>query len=169
MTQPLSGDPLATALRELNADGRASTHYDGCWQNHKGCAALYAADRLDDLRATIEQLTTECDERLEQDFARDQGRDLMADAIDAYMAEGGEFRAYDLADRLTRKLNQGGWWFVHGGDVERMISQEHPFNARMAEQNRDLTAEIEKQQRTRLAAERSRDKALGVVERYEDD
>lgn len=66
--------------------------------------------------------------------SRDQGRDLMADIIDAYMSEGGEFRSYDLADRIQRRLNGSGWWFVHGGDVERMISQEHPFNARMADQ-----------------------------------
>ncbi len=63
---------------------------------------------------------------------RDQGRDRMADVIDEYMSEGGEFRSYDLADRLLRKLNGSGWWFVWGSDVERMISEEHPFNASMA-------------------------------------
>ena len=31
-------------------------------------------------------------------------RDLLAEVIDGYMTQGGEFRSYDLADRLRRKL-----------------------------------------------------------------
>ena len=89
---------------------------------------------LDDFLADEEMLAV----------ARDQGRDLMADSIDGYMSEGGEFRSYDLADRLTKKLNLAGWWFVHGGDVERMISQEHPFNVKMKERADAAEAECER-------------------------
>lgn len=48
---------------------------------------------------------------------RDQGRDLMANAIDSYVSEVVEARPYDLADRIIRTLNQRGWWFVWGADV----------------------------------------------------
>jgi hypothetical protein len=34
--------------------------------------------------------------------AHEPDRDKLAEAIDAYMSKGGEFRAYDLADRLIR-------------------------------------------------------------------
>jgi hypothetical protein len=47
---PEGSDELPTILRELFADGRVSTHYDGCWRVHKGCAALFAADALDEER-----------------------------------------------------------------------------------------------------------------------
>ena len=32
-------------------------------------------------------------------------RDWLADIIGAYMGEGGEFRTYDLADRILRKID----------------------------------------------------------------
>ena len=42
-------ETLQDALRELANDGSIRTHCEGCWQWHLPCAAIYAADRLDDL------------------------------------------------------------------------------------------------------------------------
>ena len=71
MTDEPMVERLTVALRELFTDGRVSTHYDGCWKYHKGCAALLAAitiDRLtrerDDYRLAWEQRNA--DARFEQ-------------------------------------------------------------------------------------------------------
>ena len=46
---------LPQALRKMADDGMISTHSENCWQWHLPCAAMYAADVIDDLRAHIEE------------------------------------------------------------------------------------------------------------------
>jgi hypothetical protein len=47
-------------------------------------------------------------------------RDLLADTIDTYMMQGGEYREYDLADRIQKTLHERGWWVVWGATVAHM-------------------------------------------------
>lgn len=50
-------------------------------------------------------------------------RDLMADTIDEYMGEGGEFRAYDLADRLQKTFFERGWWIKWGAQIAHILDR----------------------------------------------
>lgn len=62
----------------------------------------------------------------------DQARDLLADIIDAYMSEGGEFRAYDLVDRIHRRLNESAWWLVPAENLKGLISEVDALTTRLA-------------------------------------
>ena len=55
MTDEPMVERLTVALRELFTDGRVSTHYDGCWKYHNGCAALLAADTIDALLSQLRE------------------------------------------------------------------------------------------------------------------
>lgn len=56
----MTTDPtLPQALRNLAYDGTARTHYDGCWQTHIKCAAVYAADVIEGLQERVRVLEEE--------------------------------------------------------------------------------------------------------------
>lgn len=50
---------LQQALRDLAYDGTARTHWNGCWQTHIKCAAVYAAGVIEQLQERVRVLEEE--------------------------------------------------------------------------------------------------------------
>jgi len=95
----VSGDDIVTVLRRLADDGRIGTHYENCWQNHRGCALMAAAAEIERLEAARKQLLNAargymdmvCEERDNNErlkAERDAERDTMRTEIDRLRAAG---------------------------------------------------------------------------------
>lgn len=50
---------LPEALRKMASDGTIRTHSENCWQWHLPCAAMRAADMIDDLQHENDRLNFE--------------------------------------------------------------------------------------------------------------
>jgi hypothetical protein len=47
---------IVKAAREMVSSSRKSTHYDGCWRDHKDCMIARLADEVERLQITVAQL-----------------------------------------------------------------------------------------------------------------
>ncbi len=58
---------LPEALREMASDGSIRTHSENCWQWHLPCAAMWAADMIEDQDAALSSIREVVDRQAEDE------------------------------------------------------------------------------------------------------
>ena len=100
MTDEPMVERLTVALRELFTDGRVSTHYDGCWKYHKGCAALLAADTIDALLSQLREAQERADYWQQRAEEAEQVETGLVEVRDAYA------NSFATAERTIREQRE---------------------------------------------------------------
>lgn len=81
---------LVATLREMCRSHEAKTHYEDCWKVHKDCAALFAAERIEELATALREARTTVEDwaMYAPEWAREKW-DLASDlaAIDAVLGD----------------------------------------------------------------------------------